>query len=207
MKVYLSKPRYHWVSPYTIIEFFHYGELDYNKPWVKRLVKILNPVSCAWMKLLDVVHPEIKAVKIDHWDTWSMDVTLSPIILAMLKQLRDTKHGSPNVDDADVPPYLQYKRKRSSMKAGVDQDIHKLDDGNDDLIHRRWDHVLNAMIWSFEELCKDDWEEIYFHNLDEEDTELGGKKLHWNRKGWEVHNEQIQYGLTLFGKYFRALWD
>ena len=45
-------------------------------------------------------------VQIDPWDTWSMDHTLAHIILPMLKQLRNTKHGSPNVDNTDVPEYL-----------------------------------------------------------------------------------------------------
>lgn len=207
MKVYLSKPRYHWVSPYKIIEFFHFwSEIDYDKPWVKALVKVLNPVSYAWMKFLDVVHPEIKAVKIDHWDTWSMDCTLTPIILPMLKQLKKDKHGSPNVDDADVPPHLQYKKKRSKIKAGVDQDIHRIDH-DDELIHRRWDYVLDSMIWSFEQLAADDWESIYFTKTAEDDEVLGGKKLKWNKEGWMLHNNEIQRGLTLFGKYFRALWD
>ena len=35
------------------------------------------------------------SVKIDRWDTWSMDHTLAPIILPMLVQLKATKHGHP----------------------------------------------------------------------------------------------------------------
>ena len=207
MKVYLSKPRYHWVSPYKIIEFFHYGELDYDKPWVKRTVAVLSPFSYAWMKFMDFIHPEVKAVKIDYWDTWSMDCTLTPIILPMLKQLKATKHGSPNVDDCDVPPYLQYKKPRKGKKGPTSgQDVHRIDD-NDDLIHRRWDYVMDAMIWSFEQLNADDWEAIYFTPTNEDDEQLGGKKLNWNREGWILHNEQIEKGLMLFGKYFRALWD
>jgi hypothetical protein len=53
------------------------------------------------------VHPEIKIIKIDKWDTWSMDHTLSPIILPMLKQLKEVKHGAPNVEDEDVPEHLR----------------------------------------------------------------------------------------------------
>ena len=208
MKVYLSKPRYHWVSPYKIADTLcFWREIDYEEPWVRTFAKFLAPVCEAWMKFLDVIHPEIKVVKIDRWDTWSMDSTLTPIILPMLKQLKATKHGSPNVDDCDVPPYLQYK-KPSKRKKGPTSgpDVHRIDD-NDDLIHRRWDYVLNAMIWSFEQLAADDWEAIYFTPTNEDDELLGGKKLNWNREGWILHNEQIEKGLMLFGKYFRALWD
>ena len=34
-------------------------------------------------------------VKIDKYDTWSMDTTLAHIVIPMLKQLKDTKHGVP----------------------------------------------------------------------------------------------------------------
>jgi len=34
-------------------------------------------------------------IKIDTQDTWSMDCTLAPIILPMLVQLQQTKHGHP----------------------------------------------------------------------------------------------------------------
>ena len=46
-------------------------------------------------------------VRIDPWDTWNMDQTLSYIILPMLKQLRATKHGAPNVDIEDCPDHLK----------------------------------------------------------------------------------------------------
>ena len=116
MKVYINKYRSHWISPYTILEKVCFWEKDkdvfYNledKPdhkyekWVNRL----EPVSVAIQKLLDFVHPKINYVKIDHWDTWSMDSTLAPIILPMLKQLRETKHGSVIVDLEDVPQELR----------------------------------------------------------------------------------------------------
>lgn len=35
-------------------------------------------------------------IHIDNYDTWSMDHTLSLIIVPMLIQLRDTNHGYPN---------------------------------------------------------------------------------------------------------------
>ena len=52
-------------------------------------------------------------VRIDDFDTWSMDHTLAPIILPMLIQLKETKHGSPKVDDADVP-HLQKQGNTSN---------------------------------------------------------------------------------------------
>ena len=43
------------------------------------------------------------SIRIDNYDTWSMDHTLAPIILPMLVQLKATKHGAPMVDMEDVP--------------------------------------------------------------------------------------------------------
>lgn len=211
MKIYMTKPRYHWISPYTIIEkvFFwlDWDKIPYDTPWVKRLSNILIPVSVGIKWVLDKVHPQIEYVKIDKWDTWSMDHTLSPIILPMLKQLKETKHGSPIVDEEDVPKELRSKKKRSKIKVPVaSQDIHSIDD-TEDLIHRRWDYIMGEMIWAFEQLSKDDWESEFFTETDEEHELLGGKKLHWDKENWAIHNERIQRGLTLFGKYYRALWD
>ena len=110
MKVYLSKYRNHWVSPYTILEKVLYWKdwenISYETPWVEKWADRLDPFCRAWCWFLDKVHPPINYVKIDYWDTWSMDHTLSPIILPMLKQLKETKQGSPFVDDADVPEHL-----------------------------------------------------------------------------------------------------
>ncbi len=47
------------------------------------------------------------SVHIDDFDTWSMDHTLAPIILPMLVQLQETKHGAPMVEMLDVPKELR----------------------------------------------------------------------------------------------------
>ncbi len=39
------------------------------------------------------------SVRIDPWDTWSMDRTLALIVHPMLKQLHKTNHGAPCTDD------------------------------------------------------------------------------------------------------------
>lgn len=73
-------------------------------------------------------------VHIDPWDTWSMDHTLAEIVLPMLYQLAKTKHGSPLVDEEDVPWELQ-------------------GDHHEDLIHERWDWVMAEMIFAFQHKC------------------------------------------------------
>lgn len=218
MKVYVSKYRYHWISPYTICEkICWWREIDYDEPWVRRTSDVLLPLCSALNKFLDFVHPRIEYVKIDYWDTWSMDSTLSPIILPMLKQLRKDKHGAPNTDDEDVPANL-----RSTTKSA--QKVKKNSWDSDGNHFKRWDWIMDEMIWAFEQLCMDDWE-AQFHSgksdivwvpkeLDANSKPLtyemkrGPKDTHkFDNKGWTKHNARIDNGLRLFGKYFRALWD
>jgi hypothetical protein len=218
MKVYINKYRDHWLSPYTICEkICWWREIDYDEPWVQRIVKILNPVMGVWRDFLDIVHPRIEYVKIDPWDTWSMDSTLTPIILPMLKQLKKDKHGAPYTEDADVP-----ERLRSTTKAAIKS---KKESWDTDCNHfKRWDWIMDEMIWAFEQLA-DDWE-AQFHTgksdivwVPSKELDAKGKPLtyemkagpkdtrKWDKKGYMKHSARIDNGTRLFGKYFRALWD
>ena len=129
MKIYKSNYRNHWISPYTILDYMFFWtewskcsrdktpirslEEERNSKyvdhpeWVEKWSDRLVPISRAILWVLDRVYPQINYVKIDKWDTWSMDRTLSDIILPMLKQLKKDKHGAPFVDDEDVPTDLQ----------------------------------------------------------------------------------------------------
>lgn len=219
MKVYISKYRDHWLSPYTICEkICWWREIDYDEPWVQRAVKILGPVMDAYKKFLDFVHPPINYVKIDRYDTWNMDSTLSPIILPMLKQLRKEKHGAPYVDDTDVPPNLRSTTKSAQRAKKQTWDT----DGNH---FKRWDWILDEMIWAFQELVDDTWEEQYFSGKSDivwvpsKELDANGKPLtyemkkgsgdtrKYDKKGYAKHSARIDNGVRLFGKYYRALWD
>ena len=211
MIIYKNKYRDHWLSPYTICEkICFWREIDYDEPWVKTTNKVLEPACNVWRKFLDVVHPKIDYVKIDKWDTWSMDDTLSPIILPMLKQLKATKHGSPYVDDADAPAKLRSKPLPvPPSNLSESHDVHKISE--DTKLHRRWDWVLDEMIWTFEQLTSDDHEAQFFDHTEannpKDDLDKQVRKIKIDRKGLEKHNKRINNGLILFGKYFRALWD
>mgnify|MGYP003346543303 FL=1 len=209
MKVYLSKYRHHWLSPYTILEkFFFWREIDYDEPVIDKWSDILAPYCEKLQKFLDFVHPQISYVKIDRYDTWDMDKTLSPIILPMLKQLKATKQGAPNVDDEDVPEELK------STSADP-----KENDWDTDSNHfKRWDYVLDEMIWAFEQLVDDNWEDQYytgesdyiFVKNDDGFSELQKGPNHtqeWDCDGWTNHHKRIDIGTRLFGKYYRNLWD
>jgi hypothetical protein len=130
--------------------------------WVEKLSDRLTPVSIFIQKVLDKIHPAIRYVKIDNWDVWNMDRTLSPIILPMLKKLKETKHGSGFVDMEDVPEHL-----RATTTEDWDSQ-HTFDFYNEDVpeegvadIHARWNWVLDEMIYAFEHLVDDTWEEKF----------------------------------------------
>lgn len=222
MKVYLSKYRNHWISPYTILEkVFFWREIDYDEPLIDKLSNILNPFCVGLQKVLDFVHPKIDYVKIDYWDTWSMDTTLSPIILPMLKQLKETKHGSGYIDLEDVPENLRYTTTED-YDAQSTFDFYN-EEGSQKIecdIHVRYDWVLDEMIWAFEQLNNEDWEDQYWirkpeidFTKHEEDEGKEVKPVRWKVKGecdWDgrqKHQERINNGLRLFGKYYSSLWD
>jgi hypothetical protein len=186
MKVWISKYRNHWISPYTILKTVCFWEKDEDvfydledtgKGKYVKVVNFLNPICVAWQNFLDFVHPRWTYVKIDRWDTWSMDHTLAEIILPMLIQLRNDKHGSPMVDDEDVPEELRsvkkpkLKRKKNDVRNTIQ--VHAVDMGEDDgesTVHLKWDWVLNEMIWAFEQKVKDDDEHQFFDHTGCRDT-------------------------------------
>jgi len=213
MKVYLSNYRNHWLSPYTILKTICFWEKDedriynlkeeVNNPYVK-WVNFLNPICEVWQKILDFIHPRFNYVKIDRWDTWSMDHALAHIIHPMLVQLNKTKHGAPYTEDNDVPEYL-----RSYMAQPKENEW-----DTDSLHFMRWDWILNEMIWSFEQELKDDDEHQFF-----DDSECGDEKFPWNKdgqyisklkldkEGLEAHQKRKANGFRLFGRYYQNLWD
>jgi len=220
MKIYLSNYRYHWISPYTILEHIFFWtdwskcgrnkgvieDKDYvdHPEWVERWANRITPISTAIRVVLDFIHPPIKYVKIDRWDTWSMDHTLAYIILPMLKQLDKEKHGAPYTEDDDVPEYL-----RSHMAQPKENEW-----DTDSLHFMRWDWILAEMIWAFEQELKDDDEHQFF-----DDSECGDEKFPWDKdgqylskikvdnEGLEAHQKRKANGFKLFGKYYQNLWD
>ena len=237
MKVYIGKPRDHWISPYTMLDYAFFWT-DWSKcardrrirsleeesryverpEWTDRWSDRLTPISRAIQWVLDRVHPPINLVKIDYWDTWSMDHTLSPIILPMLKQLKAAKHGAPFVDDEDVPDHL----KSTAAPA-------KENEWDTDANHfARWDWAMDEMIFAFTCKVDDSWEDAFRSgdidmlwvpvDADGNEVPKGEHKFSEMRRGpndtykcdyegMRVVEARIQNGFRLFGKYFSALWD
>ena len=202
MKVYLSKYRYHWISPYTVLEkVFFWREIDYDEPIIDKWSDRLAPICQGIQKVLDFIHPKINYVKIDRWDTWSMDYTLSFIVVPMLKQLKETKHGAPYTDDEDSPEELK------STSAPPKENEWDTDENH----FKRWDWILNEMIWAFEQNLDDKSEEKFFDHAEWDEKEKDfGKNLHKikiDQPGLKAHQDRKANGFRLFGKYYQGLWD
>jgi hypothetical protein len=238
MKVYISGYRDHWISPYTMLDYMFFWT-DWSKcarektvirsldeerkyierpDWCEKWSDRLTPISRSIMWVLDLVHPTINYVKIDRYDTWSMDHTLSPIILPMLKQLKEKKHGAPFVDDEDVPEEL----KSTSAPA-------KENEYDTDANHfLRWDWAMSEMIFAFECKVDDSWQDAFRsgeHDLlwipvDKDGNEVPkGEHKYWQMghgskdtyqcdyEGMKVVQARIANGFCLFGKYYQGLWD
>ena len=148
-------------------------------------------------------------VRIDPWDTWSMDHTLAHIVLPMLRQLKAKTHGAPYVDLEDVPKELHGKRLTKRQRNNGDID---------DKHFERWDWVLDEMIFAFESKLDDSWEEQFesgesAHQLLQLEggmSQMIDGPRHTKVYDWEgrkVYEARIQNGFRLFGKYYQNLWD
>jgi len=198
----LSKYRYHWISPYTVLEkVFFWREIDYDEPIIDKWSDRLTPICQGIQKVLDFIHPKINYVKIDQWDTWSMDHTLSFIVVPMLKQLKVTKHGAPFTDDEDSPEELK------STSAPPKENDYDTDENH----FKRWDWILNEMIWAFEQNLDTNSEDKFFDHAEWDEKEKDfGKNLHKikiDQPGLKAHQDRKANGFRLFGKYYSGLWD
>ena len=160
-------------------------------------------------------------IQIDSHDTWNLDNTLALIIYPALLQLKASKQGVPS-EFADV----------GGEAYGVQDSFDFYQETHDESWKvglERWDETLDKMIWSFEQLLKGEYDDQYHHgNLDFDwvktdktfPNPITGKieatfqmvdknpTEHWyDSVGHLKHEERIQEGLELFGKYYRSLWD
>jgi len=194
MKVYIGPYRTNHISAYTL--FDKYVSWKYKEPYwqvdpdnmtkvdkvVERICDHIQTVlNYTINKLIGGLERKVK-VRIDKYDTWSMDHTLSFIIHPMLVQLRDTNHGYFTPDPEDVP----------HLGKGEETDHGH----SDSLAQERYNWVMDELVWTFENIKNDCDYDLFY-------TEEKG----WNREAMDAHHERIKNGLRLFGKYYRALWD
>ena len=216
MKIKIG-PYVNWFGPYQLAKMLHYVGVSKD-----RCHAIGERLADTWIgNVLNWIHKKRRrkiTIHIDKYDTWNMNDTLALIIVPMLKQLRATTHGSPLVDDLDVPVRLR------SHQAPPKQNEYDTDQNH----HLRWEWILDEMIWTFEQFNVD-WESQYysgthdisfvetdqtifnpFSNKQEKTYEMvtgPNDTFAVDEDGLQQHQQRIANGLRLFGKYYSNLWD
>ena len=195
MKINIG-PYTSWIGPHQIAEkiFFwvdrrgiwadddsHYNRWDYracdklgdwlDSTWVSKF--------CNW---IDSKNKRKVDIRIDPYDTWSMDHTLALIIHPMLIQLKEKNHGYFSSDPEDVP------------HIGQDEGT---DFTNDSQALDRYNWIMDELIWTFDQLVNHE-DTLSFYDLEKDMYDMEGSRK---------YNDRIANGLRLFGKYYRGLWD
>lgn len=138
-------------------------------------------------------------IHIDLFDTYSADHTLALIVAPLLKALKHDNHAAPLVADEDVPDHL---RSTAVPTLEHDWDV-------DDNYFKRWDWVLDEMIWAMDQIALDDDSKFYDHSEvdDNADFNTQMQQIKVDNVGLDKHHKRIANGCMLFGKYFQSLWS
>lgn len=196
-----------WFGPYHLAESICFwapkvknevGDKEFPE-WVDKFGDWLSEtwVSPFLQWVYDKKARKIK-VKVDEWDLWSLDHTLALVILPLLVEYR--------------------KSKRYGVPTGLDISYIPLEDAEEDKEMQEWNAIIDKMIWSFEQLVNDEniEDDFWIVKPDFDDCKTGSDFVDRINKGTggkydyearKKHDEKIQEGLELFGKYFRNLWD
>lgn len=178
MKVYIGNyPKY--FGPYQLVDKIFFFLSDEKKD---KIVDWIPSKPFEWIdKRFNTRHIDIE---IDDYDTWNAEHTLAMIIHPVLVKFRKNINSFPtNFDDTDIPKTVYDKF-----------------DKEDEISLKKWEWVLDEMIWSFSQILEEDYESSYF-SLDE------NEKIIVDHEGLEAHRKRIQRGLMLFSKYYLNLWN
>ena len=218
MKINIG-PYREWIGPYQIAEILcfwvdpikdEYG-IDCKPDWVSDFGDFLSNTwvsgACQWVE--DQKKRKVK-IRIDNYDTWSMDSTLAMIILPMLMNLRVTKRGYP------AEFCHEYETYPTEAQMSFDVEGFEIDE---DAGAAKWDEVLDEMIWAFEQVNVD-WEEQYYSgeidhkwiavDRDDDCMELTNGPKHTfeiDMDGMRKHQERMSNAFENFGKYYQSLWN
>ena len=137
------------------------------------------------LALIPKIFPRKIKVKIHPYDSWNAGNTLAHVILPVVKQLRETTHSYPGGD----------------------------------VTEEEWNDILEKIEWSMTQILDEDWEDQYTivpPEIDWDNDEVnedGLRPIKWKVRGeydWDgmnKHQEKIQEGCELLGKWFTHLWD
>lgn len=203
-----------WIGPYQIAEKILFWKDKYEDRSVHKFGRWLAENKngdeswlakvCQWIH--DKQERKIK-IKLDPWDSWNAEQTISILAVPLLKQLRENKHGAPFTDDEDAPEHL-----RSTACAPKENEW-----DTDENWFKRWEWILDEIIWAHDQIANGDGSQFYYHYPKDYPGAMEGWRWidgfgkiegFWvDRAGEQAYEERINNGLRLFGKYYRGLWD
>ena len=111
--------------------------------------------------------------KFSDKDVWNLDWTIAQFVLPRLKRYKQVKQCVPG--------------RLCTFQKGALCETDSIE---------RWNKLLDAMIWSFEQIVDDSQEPLVQEGEEFEDF----------CKRHQIWENKLQYGLDVFAKYFRDLW-
>ncbi len=218
MKVKIG-PYVNWYGPYQIAETILFWKdkdddavFDFGK-WLATNRKGQDSWLMGFCQWINNRKERKVNIRIDHTDVWSMDHTLAMIIVPMLEKLRENVISGPMVDDEDVPENL-----RSTAAPALTEE-QKNCGHTDDNWFKRWEWVLDEMIWTFKQHLDDSWKDQYESgtsdwSLEKDEATQATHIKHgpnhtfkFDIEGMEKHRERMNNGRRLFAKYYESLWN
>ena len=151
-------------------------------PESNRMVQFLKFIGLRKLsyKLEDYFEKKRVSVRIDDFDSWRTDETLSYIIVPVLEQFRKNCWGSPFVDFEDGPEHLRPENIQEAKK-NFEENWE-----TDEYWHDRWKWALDEMIYAFKAFRD---ERMVAGDFEEE------------------QEDRVKNGLRLFAKYYGSLWS
>ena len=242
MKVYIGPP-INYIGPYQIADMIFFWVEQYpddeslHSRWDYRLhdrfgIWLANTWVRNFCQWIEGKRKRNTKIRIDRHDTWSMDYTLAHIVLPMLKQLKETKHGSPYVDNEDLPEHLRMSKREMKVldEGGWNKKLKATEEEQKAVeakFHSRWSWILDEMIFAFESHFNEwedqfisgdtDWKCTPVDAAGDEVPKSEAKLFRMDRgpahtyeidmEGHNAYGKRIQDGYKLFGKYYQNLWD
>ena len=142
-------------------------------------------------------------VEVTRKDCWSLDYTLAQVIHPALVTFASGIQSTAYVENEDVPDELK--------TAEAEEDY--------DLLDKKWNYVLQEMIWGFGQIKNDLVDEPltyeYSHEPVTKENEDGTitmvdhglKHVPENVVPHKEYYERLTNSTRLFGKYYRNLWN
>jgi len=110
-------------------------------------------------------------------DSWNVDMLLAPLILHLLKEVKEEKPGTPLIFNKNVPVEIHFAAPVDGEWTDVEHEANS----------KQWQWIIDEMIFAFDFIVND---------CEYSDEMEASKK----------EADRVRNGTTLFGKYFQNLW-